>query len=190
MLLAFGCTLWMAGQSIWTYVEVYQHRPIPFIFNGDIVFFLHTVPMIAALTLQPHKRPDCPENGIYGYVDFGLILCWWMYLYVFVVIPWQFVVMDDHKYVQAYTVITLFENLVFVGGAALLFSQATGYWRRIYAHLAAARGIYVVRFLVVELAVGRGNLSRGSLYNLAAADFVSLAGYGRSLRIPTSRRGG
>ena len=165
MLLAFGCTLWMAGQSIWTYIEVYQHRPIPFIFNGDIIFFLHTVPMIAALTLQPHKRPDSRKME-FSYVDFGLLLCWWIYLYVFVVFPWQFVLMDDHKYVQAYTVITLFENLVFVGGAALLFSQATGYWRRIYAHLAAARGIYLVRFAVVELAVGRGNLSRGSLYNL------------------------
>ena len=38
--------------------------------------------MIAALTVQPHKRPD-DRKTIYGYVDFGLILCWWLYLYVF-----------------------------------------------------------------------------------------------------------
>src|SRR5579863_2514640 len=43
MLLALGCSLWMAGQTIWTYVEVYQHRHVPYLFPADIVFFLHTV---------------------------------------------------------------------------------------------------------------------------------------------------
>src|SRR6266699_3336966 len=50
MLLALGCSLLLGGQSIWTYIEVYQHRSLPEPFIGDIVFFLHTVPMIAALT--------------------------------------------------------------------------------------------------------------------------------------------
>jgi len=53
MLLAFGCTLWMAGQTIWTYTEVYRHQRISVLFNGAIFFFLHTVPLIAALTIQP-----------------------------------------------------------------------------------------------------------------------------------------
>ncbi len=44
MLLAIGCTLWLAGQSILTYVEVYQHRHISVPFIGDVVFFLHVVP--------------------------------------------------------------------------------------------------------------------------------------------------
>jgi signal transduction histidine kinase len=165
MLLALGCSLWMAGQTIWTYVEVYQHRRVSFLFNGDIVFFLHAVPMIAALTLQPHKRSE-DRDTFYGYVDFGLLLCWWIYLYVFVVIPWQYVVKDDQNYIQAFTVISLFENFVFIGGAALLSTQATGQWRRTYAHLAAAKAIYVVRYLVVELLVGRSHYWRGSLYDL------------------------
>src|ERR1700675_3862924 len=58
MLLALGCSLWLGGQFISTYIQVYQHRPLPDPFIGDIVFFLHTVPMIAALTLQPHKHND------------------------------------------------------------------------------------------------------------------------------------
>src|SRR5579862_4302511 len=28
MLLALGCTLWMAGQTIWTYFEVYEHQHV------------------------------------------------------------------------------------------------------------------------------------------------------------------
>src|SRR5260370_36496970 len=86
MLLALGCSLWLAGQFIWTYIEVYRHRPVPDPFIGDIVFFLHTVPMIAALTVQPHKRLE-PRRSLYGFVDFSLLLCWWVYLYLFVVIP-------------------------------------------------------------------------------------------------------
>ena len=165
MLLAVGCSFWMAGQAIWTYVEVYQHRHVPFLFIGDIVFFLHAIPMIAALTMQPHKHTD-DRKMIFGHVDFGLILCWWMYLYVFIVIPWQYVVADEKKYIRAFSVISLFENLVFVGGAILLSSQAGGYWRRIYSHLAGARAVYVIRFLAIQLAVGRANYSRGSLYDL------------------------
>jgi len=156
---------WMAGQAIWTYVEVYQHRHVPFLFIGDIVFFLHAIPMIAALTMQPHKHAD-DRKMIFGHVDFGLILCWWMYLYVFIVIPWQYVVADEKKYIRAFSVISLFENLVFVGGAILLSSQAGGYWRRIYSQLAGARAVYVIRFLAIQLAVGRANYSRGSLYDL------------------------
>ncbi len=165
MLLALGCSLWMAGQTIWTYVEVHQHRHVPFLFNGDIVFFLHAIPMIAALTLQPHKQAE-DRNSLHGYVDFGLILCWWMYLYVFAVIPWQYVVMDDKNYVRAFATISLLENLVFIGGAALLSRKTTGQWRRTYAHLAGAKAVYVIRFLLVELVVGRGNYTRGSLYDL------------------------
>src|ERR1700676_1960050 len=47
MLLALGCSLWLGGQFIWTYTEVYKHGAITDPFIGDIVFFLHTVPMIA-----------------------------------------------------------------------------------------------------------------------------------------------
>ena len=170
MLLALGSSLWLAGQTIWTYIEVYEHRHTPYLFNGyhfnvDIVFYLHTIPLIAALAVQPHKRPD-DRKMVYGYVDFGLILCWWLYLYVFTVIPWQYVSVDSRRYTLAFSAISLLQNLVFVCGAAYLFTQAAGYWRRIYAHLAAARAVYVIRLLAIQLVAGRGTYTRGSLYDL------------------------
>jgi len=170
MLLALGSSLWLAGQAIWTYLEIYQHQHNPYLFNGyhfnvDLVFYLHAIPMIAALAVRPHMRPDDRKTA-YGYVDFGLILCWWLYLYVFAVIPWQYIAVDSRQYIQAFSAISLFQNVVLVGGAAYLFTQATGYWRRIYAHLGAARTIYVVRLLAVQMMAGRGTYSRGSLYDL------------------------
>src|SRR5882724_4402388 len=70
MLLALGCSLGLGGQVIRTYVGVYQHRVLPDPFIGDFVFFLRTLPMIAALTMQPHKQPD-NRKMLYGYVDFS-----------------------------------------------------------------------------------------------------------------------
>ena len=65
---------------------------------------------------------------------------------------------------EAYDVISIVENLVFVGGACLLVRRRrpdTG--GGIYAHLAAARGVYVGPFVVAELSMGRGNYSAGQL---------------------------
>src|SRR5690242_4273278 len=97
MLLALGCSLWLVGQFICIYIEIYQHRAIPDVFAGDVVFFLRTVPMIAALTLRPHRHHD-NRKTLYGYVDFSLLLCWWVYLYLFAVIPWQYVAANELRY--------------------------------------------------------------------------------------------
>jgi signal transduction histidine kinase len=165
MLLALGCSLGLGGQVVWTYVDVYRHRVLPDPFLGDIVFFLRTLPMIAALTMQPHKQHD-NRKTLYGYVDFSLLLCWWVYLYLIAVIPWQFIAIDDARYNQAYNVICAFENLVFVAGALLLSARAAGRWRRIYAHLAGAGAAYTFGSLLVSLAIHRGVYSTGSLYDL------------------------
>src|SRR6202795_1172219 len=49
MLLAMSSTLWMIGQFEWTYYEVYQHKSMPVINDGDIIFFLKGIPIMAAL---------------------------------------------------------------------------------------------------------------------------------------------
>src|SRR5665213_536378 len=165
MLLAFGCVLWMPGQILWTYVVVYQHRPVPNLFGGDIIFFLHTVPMIAALTIQPHKRSD-DRNVLYDYVDFGLLLCWWLYVYVFAVIPWLVVVTDVRHYIHAHEIVTALENLAFAGGAAVLATKTTGYWRRIYIHLAGVGAVYTFGLIAVNFGIDRAAYSMSELYNL------------------------
>jgi signal transduction histidine kinase len=170
MLLALGSSLWLAGQAVWTYVEIYGSQHTPYLLNGyhfnvDTIFYLNAIPMIAALVLQPHRRRDNRKPS-YGYVDFGLILGWWLYLYAIAVIPWEYVRPDSKQYVLAFSAISFLENLVFVGGAVFLFTKASGYWRRTYAHLAAARAVYVIRLLAIQVVAGRGTYSRGSLYDL------------------------
>ena len=165
MLLALGCTFWLIGQSICTYIEAYQRRSIPDPFIGDIVYFLHTIPLIAALTMQPDKRGD-GRFVVYRYVDFAVILCWWVYLYLFVVLPWQYIVVDRAQYNHAYNIVSTLENLVFTAGAAVLSVKATGRWRRIYAHLTGAGATYTFGSLLVEFSIHQGVYPAGSLYEL------------------------
>src|SRR5947207_15032001 len=87
MLLAMSCTLWMIGQFQWTYYEVYLHRPLPQLYPGDILFFLRGIPLMAALALLPHRKSGAVRPRL-GYMDFGLLLTWWTYVYIFFVLPW------------------------------------------------------------------------------------------------------
>jgi signal transduction histidine kinase len=175
MLLALGCSLWLTGQFVWTFAEVYQHRTIPHPFLGDIVFFLHTVPMIAALTMQPHKHSE-ERSGSYGYVDFALIACWWIYLYAFFVLPWQYVVVDANYYSRNYNIISFFENFVFVAGAAILAVKSKGHWRKIYAQIMAAGAIYVFGTIMLWGFVARGAYSRVGLVTLPIVVSLLLLG--------------
>ena len=165
MLLALGSSIWLAGQFIWTYLAVYQHQASPNPFSADVLYFLHALPMIAALTLQPHKR-HVESSAKFGQVDFGLIACWWIYLYAFVALPWQFAIADYAQYMQAYVIISGFENLIFVGGATLLAVQARGQWRRIYALLAGSRAFYTFGLIVFKIFVTTHTYTRVSLQSI------------------------
>src|SRR5450432_784855 len=112
MLLALGCSLKSAGEFILAYGEIYHHRAFHDPFAGNIVFFLRVVPMIAALAMQPHKRTNTTQL-MFGYVDFSLLLCWWLYLYLFVVTPWQYIAVNEAQFQRNYNTLFSFENFVF-----------------------------------------------------------------------------
>src|SRR5215467_14248080 len=48
-LMCLGFTSWLSYQLLWTYIEVIQQQDVPNLFTGDIILFLHIVPMMAAL---------------------------------------------------------------------------------------------------------------------------------------------
>ncbi len=111
VLLSLGCFAWLAGQSIWTYFEVDLRQSVPNPFIGDVILFLHPVPMIGALALKPHDKRD-DLNVHIGYLDFSLLLVWWVYLYLFVVIPWQYIAPNVLAYGWSYDHLAAIENLV------------------------------------------------------------------------------
>src|ERR1700751_2488591 len=113
MLAAMSCTLWMIGQFQWTYYEVYLHQPLPDLYPGDIIFFLRGVPLMAALALRPHlKRGEMQLR--FGYIDFVLLLAWWIFLYAFVVLPWMYAQPELGQYNFTFDWINTIQNMVIV----------------------------------------------------------------------------
>jgi signal transduction histidine kinase len=172
MLLALGCTLWMIGQLFWTYYEVYLHRPVPRPFPGGAIFFLHTMPMIAALALRPHARGT--SRGLrFGYLDFTLLLLWWVYLYLFIVTPWQYVLPNAALHRYSFQTLYIVENMVFVSGLGVLSLWTTGPWRGVYRNLFGAASLYTLGSQIINMAVSRHTYYTGSPYDIPlVASFV------------------
>src|SRR5271168_18587 len=165
MLFALSCTLWMGGQVLWTHYEVFLHQPSPNAFPGDPIFFVHTVPMITALTLQPHLR-HTEKRTRYGMVDFSLLLVWWAFLYLFFVIPWQFVVNKADYYSTAFDYLYLVQNSMLLIGLGVLAWKARGSWRRIYGALFFACALYLLGSTLINTALDGNQYHTGSLFDV------------------------
>jgi len=165
LLLALGCGAWLVGQMIWTYFELVRRQTVPNPFLGDVILFLHPVPMMWALALRPHDRRD-DVNFHIGYLDFSLILVWWVYLYLFVVIPWQYITPNVQYYGLSYDHLAAVENAVLTIGFAILLGRARGAWREVYAHLFSASLLYAAGSYIVNRAIDSQDYYTGSPYDL------------------------
>lgn len=165
MLLALGCMMWLAGQLMWTYFEVHLHQNVPNPFIGDVVIFLHTVPLIAALAMRPDaQRLDASFRV--GHLDFLFLVLWWIYLYLFVVIPWQYIRFDLENYGNSYNTLYVVENIVFAAGLGWFFARSAGTWRKVYLHLFGAATLYSAGSLAINQAIDVEQYSTGSLLDL------------------------
>ena len=178
MLTAMSCTLWMIGQFQWTYYEVYLHQPLPDLYPGDIIFFLRGVPLMAALALRPHlKRSEMQLR--FGYLDFVLLLSWWVFLYAFVVLPWMYAEPSPGQYNFTYDVIANVQNLVTVVWFGVLWLQSRTAWRTVYAHLFGADVMYMLSSLIINVGISLKEYHTGSLYDLPlVASFLWFAAAG------------
>ncbi len=165
MLLAMGCTLWMIGMFQWTYFEVYLHKSVPELYAGDIVFFIRGIPVIAALALRPHrKRGELRLR--FGYLDFVLLLTWWVYLYFFVVLPWMYATPSVGQYNFNFNLLANVQNMLIVCGFGAFWLRSSGAWRLVYANLFGAAALYMLASLSLDVANDAGEYYTGSLYDL------------------------
>jgi signal transduction histidine kinase len=163
--IALGLGLWLAATFMWTWLEVVRRAPVPEPFLGDVVFFIHIVPLMAALAIRPH-REHTDRTLDFGGLDFVLLLLWWIYLYMFVVIPWQYVHHDVGLYGLSFRWLYALENLVFLVGVGLLCYRTRGAWRRIYAQFLVAGLTYALGSQVANSAIFGSHYYTGSLYDV------------------------
>jgi diguanylate cyclase (GGDEF)-like protein len=164
-LMGLGLGMWLISQVMWTYVEVYLGHEAPNPFVGDVILFLHIVPMTAAVVLQPHVRQD--ERTISaGTLDFALLFIWWLFLYLFVVIPWQYVHPIESVYGRSFDLLYVSEELALAAGLILVWRRSTGPWRRIYIHLFGATLLYCLASLAASEAIDLHIYYTGSLFDV------------------------
>src|SRR4051812_11036851 len=164
-LMCLGFTSWLTYQLLWTYIEVVQRADVPNLFKPDIILFLHIVPMMAALALQPDVEQHDRDLRL-GSLDFALLLLWWVYVYLYAVIPWQYVYASEDAYQHNLNSSYLVEKLALLVGLALLWFRSSGLWKTIYAHWFGASLLYSLSSFVATWALNGNTYYSGSLYDL------------------------
>jgi nitrogen-specific signal transduction histidine kinase len=165
ILMSVGMLFWLTYQAMWNYFEVIKRQDVPEPFLGDIVLFLHLVPMIAALAVLPHLREDERDERI-RMLDCTLLLTWWLFIYVYAVVAWQTVQVDEVLYSANFNLTYLTEKLVLLIALAILAYTARGGWRQLYGQLLGASALYASSSYVANWAIGHKIYYSGSVYDI------------------------
>jgi signal transduction histidine kinase len=134
--------------------------------------------MMAALALRPHAPQDEYSSRL-RYLDFALMMVWWMYLYVFAVMSWQYVVADIDAYNANLNLLYLIEKLAFLSALLFAWWKSKGDWKFLYANLFGASLTYATGSYIANWALGRNLYYTGSLYDIplvASMAWITLLG--------------
>jgi signal transduction histidine kinase len=167
ILMASGVLLWLIGQCNWIYYENVLRIQVPEPSPLDFLFFVHIVPMIAAASVQPHAdtRPGDVRFRL-GYLDFSMLLLFWLFLYGYLLFPWQYIVKDTQIFQPRFNFVYVMENVVLVGTLAVLAMRTKHHWHRVYKHLCIAGCVYMVSSLVVNIAIDHNTYESGGIYDV------------------------
>jgi signal transduction histidine kinase len=166
-LLSLGTFIWLLAQLQWIYYENYLGIQPPNPSPGDAIFFLHTVPMIAATALHPHAAVPANEHRLrLGYFDFALLILWWVFLYGYVVIPYQYIQLDDQAFGTRFNLLYAVENITLVCTLGFLWLRSGGAWRRTFKHLFIAAATYTLSSYVINAGIAANRYYTTSLYDI------------------------
>jgi len=173
LFLAGGSALWMINPVLGIlYAAGYGvHFPDPML--SASVLFLHTVLMLAAVAARPHLKQLEPRP--YGTtLNFMLLLFFCVFIYVFFLVPGQYLNWDG-TFVWWFSLVYFLENSVLTAVTATLAARAPAVWRSIYLPLLGASALYTVCSLAANLKVARDSYTIGwlDLLNTVAACAVA-----------------
>jgi len=164
-LITLGIGFWLAYQLFWTYYEVVLQRDVPDLCTWDVVLFLHIVPLMAALALRPHVSRDQYSTRV-GRLDFTLLLVWWFYLYVLMVMPWQYVEPDVPAYNRNLNNVYVSEQIFLLAGLLVCWGMSKSHWRKLYAALFGMSLCYSSGSTLANWAIARKSYYSGSVYDI------------------------
>jgi hypothetical protein len=164
--IAVGYGLWSLDQWLFVYYVVLRHIDVPDSSIADPALFLHLVPLMAAVVMQPHlNRSD--QKAYRASLTFLFLLVAWVFLYAYVLFPYQYLFANPDIYNPRFTTLYGIENLALVLILCLVVRRAQRPWDSIYYHLLGASTLYAASSAVANVAIDLGRAYNGSLYSLA-----------------------
>jgi signal transduction histidine kinase len=165
-LMAAGTAMWAFNQACWAWYEVVVRKPLPDPFQGDIVLFLHIVPIMAAVAIRPHQA-DEREGVLPSTLNVLILLLWWVVVYAFFVFPEEYIVTDVSVYSLRWDLLYLVEGITLIAVSASAFFASSGSWRELYRNLFFASVLYIFSSEAMNAAIARGTYKTGGIYDVS-----------------------
>jgi diguanylate cyclase (GGDEF)-like protein len=184
MLQSAGWALWLGDQFVWVAYDLVFRRKMAPMHPADALLFLAGAPMMAGFLLRPHREPSARTARL-GVLDFFLLLLWWLYLYVSLVVSWQYISPNLDAYNRNFDRLASVENVVIASVIAVFWFQSSGKWKKFYAAFGFAFVFNGIWFYILNRALELDLYFTGSWYDipysLSFALFAGAALFGEEL---------
>jgi diguanylate cyclase (GGDEF)-like protein len=167
ILLAAGYAIEACGQILWMHWELVL-KQTPSMSLVDACVFLAWITLILGFALRPHVKPT-PQHQRLGTLDLLLLLLAGLYLYMFLVLPWQYLAPEPHSYGAAYKFLALAQDVILLSIVVLGWRHSSGRWRHFYALLTGIVAFDTVMEYVVDTVADAGVYFSGSWYDSTTA---------------------
>ncbi|HXM10075.1 MAG TPA: HAMP domain-containing sensor histidine kinase [Terriglobales bacterium] len=164
-LMTTGMAMWCFNQSFWVWYEVIARQALPDPFQGDIVLFLHVVPIMAAVAIRPHQA-DEREGMLPSALNVLILLVWWVVVYAFFVFPEEYIVNNSPVANLRWDLLYLVEGVILIAASASAFFTSSGSWRHLYRNIFFASILYTFSSEAMNTAIARGTYKTGGLYDI------------------------
>jgi len=164
--IAGGYGLWSLDQWIYVYYGIFRRIDVPDNSIADPALFLHLVPFMAAIAMQPHLKGYDRESHR-ATLNFLFLLVFWVFLYAYLLFPYQYLFSNPAIYGPRFTILYAVENAALVLILCVVTRRAQPPWRSIYFHLLGASGLYALSSTLANVAIDSGKPYNGTLYSLA-----------------------
>jgi diguanylate cyclase (GGDEF)-like protein len=181
ILLGGGYAIEAYGQILWMHWELVL-KQTPSMYLGDACIFLAWTALILGFALRPHAEPT-PQHQRLGTLDLLFLLLTGLYLYLFLVIPWQYLAPEPQSYGAAYKFLALAQDVILLSIVILGWRHSSGRWRHFYVLLTGIIAFDTVMEYVVDTLANAGVYFSGSWYDsttaacLAGMTFAALMAY-------------
>jgi diguanylate cyclase (GGDEF)-like protein len=135
---------------------------------GDAGVYLAWTALILAFALRPHVELTTQHQRL-GTLDLLLLLLWGLYLYLFLVIPWQYLAPEPQSYGPAYKYLALAQDMILLSVVLHGWLRSSGRWRYFYALLTAIVAFDTVMEYFVDTLSDAGVYFSGSWYDVTTA---------------------